>query len=409
MAPKGTSRNIRRKSQLGPSPLRHGLIAFVLAFTVLMGAYTGLLYLKNNGMGPKIDKVEISNVGFEPAANEGTISQPTDDSPSGTHQETLPDLLDETVPANTNPTEQLAGANTSTISAPATSPSDETTAQPPRIIRINGQPAGRDTATPLIKAPIQGLSRQTPYGNVPAKSENGDTAFMRYAKPFQTSVNSKSVAIIIGGLGLDAEITTRAILDLPEEVTLSFAAHSPQLQNWIDQARENGHEVLLEIPMEAHNDTAKASQTLIVTDDIAVNTRRLDSLLSKGSGYFAVTNYNGDKFLSRSDIVAPVMDYFSEAGLGFVFDGSFDAVALPALASNGKLPFIDGEMILDEIDNAVLTQSKLDLLSQKALTGSQPIGIGFAYRSTISAVTEWAESTSSKDIVLVPVSHLMTP
>ena len=408
MAPQGTSRNIRRNSQLGPSPLRHGLIAFVLAFTVLMGAYTGLRYLKNNAAEPKIDKVTISNTAFETQTGEGAISEPVSESATDIAQEQLPDLLGSAVPQNSNPTEQLAGANVpeTTITPPPTNPEAAPT---PRVIRINGQPAGRDSATPLIKAPIQGLSRQTPYGNVPAKAENGDTAFTRYAKPFQTNVNSKSVAIIIGGLGLDAEITTRAILDLPEQVTLSFAAHSPQLQNWIDQARENGHEVLLEIPMEANDSSDQASNTLIVTDDIAVNTRRLDSLLSKGSGYFAVTNYNGDKFLSRSDVVAPVMNYFSDAGLGFVFDGSFDAVALPALATNGKLPFIDGEMILDEIDNSTLTKSKLDLLSQKALTGSQPIGIGFAYRSTISSVTEWAETTSNQGIVLVPVSHLMTP
>jgi len=222
-------------------------------------------------------------------------------------------------------------------------------------------------------------------------------------------VNAKRAAIIVGGLGLNAEVTTRAILTLPEQVTLSFAAHSPQLQNWIDQARENGHEVLLEIPMEANGETPNLSaRTLTVTDDIAANTRNLDWLLSRGSGYFAVTNYNGDKFLSRSDMVAPVMSYLQDAGLGMIFDNSFNAVALPALATTEKLPYIEAEMILDEINSRALTDAKLSELGSKALTGDQPIGIGFAYPSTLAAISAWAIEAPEKGIVLVPASSLMT-
>ena len=37
---------------------------------------------------------------------------------------------------------------------------------------------------------------------------------------------------------------------MPPEITLSFVAYSDGLQGWIDMARANGHEVLLEAPME---------------------------------------------------------------------------------------------------------------------------------------------------------------
>ncbi|MEP6343427.1 MAG: divergent polysaccharide deacetylase family protein [Maricaulaceae bacterium] len=400
MSGPGHSRNVRRDSRNGPSPFKHGVVAVTAMTIVILTLYASAQYIKDIASNDNVKKVTIT-----PTAPDDIKNLANDGQTEGI-ETNLPDLLGGEVPANVNPTEVLAGGTEDTNVTP---PQTNDTPQP-RLIRINGQPAGRDRATPLIKAPIQGLSRQSPYGPIPAKSETGDTAFLRYAKPFQTPVNAKTVAIIIGGLGLNSEITTRAILDLPEQITLSFAAHSPQLQVWIDQARENGHEVMIEIPMQAIGETPDASnRTLIVTDDIAKNTRNLDWLLSQGSGYFAVTNYNGDAFLSRSDIVAPMMSYLEDTGLGFIFDSSFPSVALPALATSAKLPFIEAEMILDDVNNRDLTRAKLSELTDKARSGHRPIGTGFAYTSTIDAVTAWAATAADEGLVLVPASHLMAP
>jgi len=400
------SGNIRRDHRQGPSPLRHAIFATLMIFSVLATAYAGSIFLKKNAPPVKTAKVEIT--ASEPVQSAIDLL-PTDEP----EVEDLPDLLGDDAPVGTNPTDVLAGAETEPTEEKPSPPKDtqeSETSPTPRVIRINGQPAGRDQATPLIKAPIEGLSRQSPYGDIPAPSETGDTAFIRYAKPFRSPVNAKTVAIIIGGLGLNPEITTRAILDLPEEVTLSFAAHSPQLQNWINQARENGHEVLIEIPMETENITPnRANRPLIVTEDIAANTRSLDWLLSRASGYFGVTNYNGDKFLARSDLVAPVMSYLSEAGLSFIFDGSFESIALPALATSAKLPFVETELVLDDVNDKALTEAKLSDLGEKARDGNNPIGIGFAYLNTIDAVTIWAANAPENGLVLVPASHLMAP
>ncbi len=394
------SRNIRRDNRPPPSPLRHAIFAGLVIFSVLATVYAGSIFLKNYSPPQDVSKIEIAAAPLEDNADNTASQDPL-------NTQVLPDLLGDDVPIGDNPTTGLAGANDET---PITDDIEDNTSSTPRLIRINGQIAGRDSATPLIKAPIQGLSRKTPYGDIPAKSDTGDTAFIRYAKPFRTPVNAKTVAVIIGGLGLNPEITTRAILDLPEEITLSFAAHSPQLQNWVNQARENGHEVLIEIPMQTNGNTpSAANRTLTVTQDIAANTRRLDWLLSRASGYFGVTNYNGDSFMARSDLVAPVMSYLEEAGLAFIFDGSFESVALPALATSAKLPFIEAEFVIDGTNDRALIKDNLKQLSEKAIQGHTPIGIGFAYQNTLDAVSLWAKDAPNNGLVLVPASHLMGP
>ena len=79
-----------------------------------------------------------------------------------------------------------------------------------------------------------------PDGRVPAQA---------YARPFRPNGKPR-VSLIVGGLGLNAVTTRAAIERLPPEVTLSFVPYAENLQGWIDQARAQGHEVMLEMPME---------------------------------------------------------------------------------------------------------------------------------------------------------------
>jgi len=79
----------------------------------------------------------------------------------------------------------------------------------------------------------------------------------------------------------------------------------------------------------------------------AANMRNLDWLMSRGQGYFGVTNYNGDVFLTRADIAAPVLDKLSQSGLSFISDGSVSAPSLAALSSSAKLPYAAGYTLID--------------------------------------------------------------
>jgi len=139
-------------------------------------------------------------------------------------------------------------------------------------------------STPLPAAPLPGLSRATPFGPVPTKGPGGRSALTSYAKPFTAPTQGKTVSLIIGGLGINASQTRRAINDLPPQITLSFASQATGLQNWINQARAKGHEVILELPMEPYNfdrNNASARYTLLSDNSPAANVRNLDCALER--------------------------------------------------------------------------------------------------------------------------------
>jgi hypothetical protein len=109
--------------------------------------------------------------------------------------------------------------------------------------------APRRPAQPLTAAPIAGLSQPGPNGPLPTIASDGRVPAQAYARPFRSNGKPR-VALIVGGLGLNAVTTRAAIERLPAEVTLSFVPYADGLQTWIDLARAQGHEVMIEMPME---------------------------------------------------------------------------------------------------------------------------------------------------------------
>ena len=175
-------------------------------------------------------------------------------------------------------------------------------------------------------------------------------------------------------------------------------------------ARADGHEVLIEIPMESAEfdpNEPGADRALRVTLPPGENGRRLDWMLSRAQGYAGVTNYNGDVFLTRADAAAPFMDRLSQTGLGFLTDGAFEAPTLPTLASAVRQPFKAGNGLIDPDPIVRVVSGRLSVLGQSAKSGSHPVGVGFAYPQTIEAVQNWITTLDSQNLQLAPATSAL--
>ena len=115
---------------------------------------------------------------------------------------------------------------------------------------------------------------------VPAKAKSKAPADI-YARKFSNPEGRPMVGLVIGGLGLNATQTQLAIDDLPADVTLSFALDSKKLEHWIKTARADGHEVLIEVPMEAYDygRMKMHPDTLLAGAEPKANLARLDAIL----------------------------------------------------------------------------------------------------------------------------------
>lgn len=259
--------------------------------------------------------------------------------------------------------------------------------------------AARANVPPLPAAPIAGLSAPGPGGLLPVIGKDGRTPFQAYARPFQANGKPR-IAIVVGGLGLNAAATRAAIERLPADVTLSFVPYADGLQGWVDLARAEGHEVMLEIPMEPldypNNDPGPS--TLLASARPEETVKRLEWLLSRASGYFAVTNYLGGRFLTAEAGMGAFMGALRARGVGFVDDGS------AARRAGGGVPRASADTVVDEQLSQEAIDRQLLSLEAAALQRGQALGAGFAYPVTVEAVTRWAASLAGRGYQLAPAS-----
>ena len=102
---------------------------------------------------------------------------------------------------------------------------------------------------------------------------------------------------------------------LPGTVTFAFTPYGTDLDTAGRAAREKGHEVLLQVPMEPYDypDNDPGPQTLLSSLSAEQNVDRLHWLFSRMQGYVGVTNFMGARFTASDSALAPVLRELSQA------------------------------------------------------------------------------------------------
>ncbi|HVK81088.1 MAG TPA: divergent polysaccharide deacetylase family protein, partial [Verrucomicrobiae bacterium] len=280
-----------------------------------------------------------------------------------------------------------------------------------RVAVVEAPEASRrpPAASPLPRAPIAGMTEPGPNGVLPIIASNGRTPAQAYARPYTPVQGRPMVAVVIGGLGFNARATTQAIDELPAEITLSFVPYASDLQGWIDRARARGHEVLIELPMEPFDPDADDTgpQTLLATATPQQNTARLEQLLSRASGYFGVTNYQGARFATSAQASTPVVQQLRRRGLVFLSSGIGQRTALSVEAQRAGLPNTAADRIIDARREAEAIDDQLLNLEALALQNQSAVGAGFAYPVTMEQVGRWARDVETRGYELAPASAVL--
>jgi hypothetical protein len=268
-------------------------------------------------------------------------------------------------------------------------------------ITWNSGAAVKPAAGALPPAPLAGLYAPGPGGPLPIIAADGRTPFDAYKRPFVGNGRPK-IALVVGGLGLNARATRQAIETLPPEITLSFAPYAEGLQGWIDEARAHGHEVLLETPMEPldYPDNDPGPYTLMADGSPPEVVKKLEWVLSRATGYFALTNYLGSRFLGSPAAYQAFASAAAGRGLGFIDDGS------GARLAGGGLPRASAERVIDDQLTPAAIDQQLAALESGAMQRGQALGAGFAYPVTLDKVARWAGTVSDRGFQLAPASAL---
>lgn len=259
---------------------------------------------------------------------------------------------------------------------------------------------------PLKPAPDPALHGESRHGSIPKVASDGRQAKEVYAKPFDRADPRPRVAVVVTALGLSAAATEAAIQQLPAAITLSFAPQTTDLQQQIATARAAGHEVLLDLPMEPLfyplNDPGPLA--LLTSLDGPKNVDRLDWVLSRAAGYVGVTNFMGSRFTASADHLRPILSSLRTRGLLYLDTRPTSNSQGGAIAVAVGLTHAVADLMLDDFASRSAINAQLAKLEQRAIANQVAIGIGQPYPVTLERLIDWAQTLTSKGIVLAPLS-----
>jgi uncharacterized protein len=285
-----------------------------------------------------------------------------------------------------------------------------------KVVRANGGVAPDSTiieipqphSLALTPAPDPRLIEMSRYGALPRIGADGARPADVYARPVEMNATLKAdaprVVIVVGGLGLSRTITEQAIATLPPGVTFGFAPYGHDLAGSVAEARANGHEIILQAPMEPidYPQTNPGPHLLLTSADLAANTDNLHWLMSRFPGYVGIGNFLGAKFTADLASLSPVLQEIGERGLIYLDDGSSPQSLAMSLAAQDNVPAVKADIILDASPNGI--ESALVQLEAMARSKGLAIGVASALPESLEKIGRFARSAQADGLALVPLS-----
>jgi polysaccharide deacetylase 2 family uncharacterized protein YibQ len=258
-------------------------------------------------------------------------------------------------------------------------------------------------------APDQRFAEATRGGPIPRIAADGTRpadAFAQPVRPLAERPNAPRVAIVVAGLGISAIGTSDALAKLPGPVTLAFTPYGADLDHLAARAREGGHELLLQVPMEPFDypDNDPGPQTLLTSLNAGQNVERLHWLMSRFQGYVGIANYMGGRFTASEAALAPVLREVAKRGLIYVEDGSSPRSLAGQMAGANNLPYAKADLTVDAVPTSAEIDHALARLEKTARERGVAVGLASALPGAIERIAVWAKAAETHGILLVPIS-----
>ena len=256
-------------------------------------------------------------------------------------------------------------------------------------------PAGPPPPVPLRRS--NATAAVNGWGNT--KITKSDAATLKPAR----------IAILLRGIGRDDRNSSDAVTKLPPAVSLAFMPFAGAAQQWARKATEQGHEVIVQLPLEPTDYPVNnpGPETLLASSSADQNTSRLRSILARFEGYSGVTNFLGGRLLQSKDALRPILEDIKSRGLIYIGEGNFNNHAVVrGLAGEIGLRYGGANLMIDAQPSPAAIQAALERLVVIARKEGSAIGLGYGSKATIEQIQAWALTLPASGVTLVPVGTL---
>jgi uncharacterized protein len=270
-------------------------------------------------------------------------------------------------------------------------------------------PAGEGARVAAVDSKLLESSR---HGQIPRVAIDGIKAMSVYARAASVdpaTANRPRIALVVGGMGISAATTGEAMAKLPGPVTFAFAPYGTDVARLAGRARAEGHELLLQLPMEPFDypDNDPGPQTLLTGLSPDQNVDRMHWLMSRLQGYVGVANYMGARFTATESSLAPVLRETSKRGLMYVDDGSSPRSLAGQIAGANNLPFAKVDIVLDAVPTPAEIDRALVRLEATARENGAAVGMASALPVSVDRLAQWVKTIEQRGLLLVSITAIV--
>ena len=255
--------------------------------------------------------------------------------------------------------------------------------------------------------PDRDLIEDSPYGPLPVRAADGRRPFDVY-RGASSGQPATRIAIVVGGIGISQTGSMEAVEQLPAGVTLGFSPAGNSLDRWMQAARRNGHELVLQVPLEpiGYPTVDPGENTLTAAAAAAGDFAALEAPLGRITNYVGVMNYMGARFTGEQTSMDRFIAELGRRGLMYLDDGSSARSLGKDSAIAAGVPAATANVLLDQSQDPAAIAAQLDMLEKVARAQGSAIGVASAFDQSIAALAAWIPAAEKRGIEIVPVSAI---
>jgi polysaccharide deacetylase 2 family uncharacterized protein YibQ len=246
------------------------------------------------------------------------------------------------------------------------------------------------------------------YGPLPRIGADGRKPWQAYSRHYSGTRRGPRIAIVVFNLGLRRAQTATAIADLPGVVTLAFSPYGSALAKFGREARNDGHEIVLQLPLRpADTDyTDRGPYAISPIASQAENRDRLHWVLSRMSGYVGLLGASGNSLEANSGAYADLIASLGRRGLVYVQPGG-QTGPNPAAYAKANVPWANVGVWLDREPSEAGIEAAQRRAEALIKQNGTVVVIAQPYALTIRKVKSWIAALEASGIAVAPLSAVV--
>jgi polysaccharide deacetylase 2 family uncharacterized protein YibQ len=255
----------------------------------------------------------------------------------------------------------------------------------PSVEQSAFMPALLDEPADIARAPVSVVPKKIP--------SNGKKVF---------------IAIVIDDWGYSTK-NCQYLKEIKKPITVAVLPDLPHSGDVMQCAHEAGKEIMLHLPMEAHNNSdqyppdylLKTNMSPIKVDHL------LSNILDKMPLVVGVNNHMGSKATEDKTMMSTVFKQLRHRGLFFMDSRVTSKSVCGPLARQSGVPFASRDVFLDNVNERAAIQKELADLVKVAKKRGKALAIGHDRSLTLQVIQESIPSLQDQGIELVTVKEFI--